>query len=68
MIHNATKNGGHYGVSFNEKGILVQLMEGFGNHDQVRELLTPEEAVHFASLIQRTVEHLTNKPVTEFQG
>lgn len=53
MIHNQTDNGGHFGVALNadKTGVLVQVMEGFGNGTQARELLTPNEARRLADLL-----------------
>lgn len=70
MIHNATEDGGHYAanVAANGDGILVQLgANGDDAWRQVRNILTPGEAVHFANLILSKVEDLTGKPTTEIE-
>lgn len=66
MIHNATEDKGHYAVNVaaDGHGILVQLgANGDDAWRQVRNLLTPEEAEHFANLLHYAVETLAQSNI-----
>jgi hypothetical protein len=68
MIHNSTDDGGHYSVSLeaDKRGILIQLGANSEQAwNQLRILLTVEEAAHLADLLNTAAERITNEKETQ---
>jgi hypothetical protein len=55
--HYTTQKDEHYGVSYNDEYVLVQIQGAVGNRiEQVRIPLTVDEAEHMITLLQKTIE------------
>jgi hypothetical protein len=55
--HYTTQKNEHYGVSYNDEYVLVQIQGAVGNTiEQVRIPLTVDEAEHMITLLQKTIK------------
>ena len=62
MHHYTSKKNEHYGVSFNQEYIFVQIQEAFHDEiNQVRIPLTIEEARHMILLLEKAIENQKTK-------
>ena len=55
--HYTTQKNEHYGVSYNDKYVLVQIQGALGDMiEQVRIALTVDETEHMITLLQKAIE------------
>lgn len=60
--HYTTQKNEHYGVSYNDKYVLVQIQGAVGDRiEQVRIPLTVDEAEHMITLLQKSIEEYKEK-------